>query len=285
MHITGQTRVFVIVGNPVGQVRAPDIFNALFREHGIDAVLVPAEVPPARLSRFVDGVFGASNIAGLWIAIPHKGPAVRLVSVLDPMATAAQAVNAIRRLPSGGLEGALFDGIGFVKALASWHVAVADKRALVVGTGGGGVAIAAALGERAAREVVLVDTEAGRAREASVRLNAAFETTFTQADSNHAAGFDIVVNATPLGMDSADPLPIPPASIDASATVVDIVMKGQPTPLVEACRSRSIAAYPGFEMLVQQTPEYLRFFGFDALADTVEQDLSTVRGLITPAGF
>jgi shikimate dehydrogenase len=93
------------------------------------------------------------------------------------------------------------------------------------------------------------------------------------------AGYDLVVNATPLGLKAGDPLPFDVARLDADTAVVDILMKNQPTPLLRACRARGITAHPGFEMLVQQVPEYLTFFGFDALAAAVQADSSDVRAL------
>jgi shikimate dehydrogenase len=91
-----------------------------------------------------------------------------------------------------------------------------------------------------------------------------------------------VVNATPLGLQAGDPLPFDPARLDAGAVVVDILMKNQPTPLLRACRGRGIVAHPGFEMMVQQVPEYLSFFGFDAIARAVQADLAEVRSLFVP---
>ena len=118
MAITGTTRVFLILGDPVAQVRAPEVFNHLFERHGIDAVLVPANVAPADFARFVPSALKARNVDGLWLAIPHKTAMVNLLDRCDRLGRTAGAVNAARRNPDGSLEGALFDGVGFVKALA-----------------------------------------------------------------------------------------------------------------------------------------------------------------------
>jgi shikimate dehydrogenase len=93
------------------------------------------------------------------------------------------------------------------------------------------------------------------------------------------AGYDLVVNATPLGLKAGDPLPFDVARLDADTAVVDILMKNQPTPLLRACHARGITAHPGFEMMVQQVPEYLAFFGFGELARAVQADASEVRAL------
>jgi shikimate dehydrogenase len=281
--ISGTTRVFQILGDPVEQVRAPELFNHLFRQHGVDAVLVPARVAPADFDAYVRQTLKASNIDGLWLAIPHKTAIVRLLDHCDPLGRAAGAVNAARRNADGSLEGALFDGVGFIKALREFGVSVAGKRILVVGVGGGGVAIAASVASLSPARVSLFDATPGRTQAVASRLSAAFHAPVHSAPSNDPAGFDLVINATPLGLKADDPLPFEVAHIDSGAVVVDILMKNQPTPLLRACHARGLVAHPGFEMLVQQVPEYLRFFGYDDIACAVQADPSTVRSLFTTA--
>ena len=140
MTITGTTRVFMIVGDPVAQVKAPQVYNHLFAQNGIDAVLVPMKVPPAQLAGFVRNAFAAQNVGGMWVTIPHKAAMQGLMDRCDPLAQLAGAVNAVRRGDDGQIEGALFDGIGFVKGLDHFGVPVAGRRVLVLGAGGGGQA-------------------------------------------------------------------------------------------------------------------------------------------------
>ena len=282
MHITGNTRVFLILGDPVAQVLAPQVFNHLFRRHGVDAVLVPAKVAPARFEGFVKHALTADNINGLWLAIPHKTAIVALLDHCDALGRVAGAVNAARRNADGTLEGALFDGVGFVKALDRFGLRTQGQRVLVVGVGGGGVAIAASLAQRGCAELALFDAAPGRAIQVAAQLSAALNANVTAPSSTDPAGFDLVVNSTPLGLQPNDPLPFDVARIAAGAAVVDILMKNQPTPLLRACGERGIAAHPGFEMLVQQMPEYLSFFGYDTIARAVQDDASDVRALIQP---
>jgi shikimate dehydrogenase len=282
MTISGRTRVFLILGDPVAQVRAPEVFNHLFRRHGVDAVLVPAQVAPPDFEGFVQHAFKARNIDGLWLAIPHKTPMLGLLDECDRLGRVAGAVNAARRNADGRIEGALFDGVGFVKALAGTGIPLPGRRVLVVGVGGGGVAIAASLAERGVGALALFDATPGRTDAVAERLRAEFGVDVHSAASADPAGFDLVVNATPLGLQAGDPLPFDVARLDAGAAVVDILMKNQPTPLLRACQARGIEAYPGFEMLVQQMPEYLSFFGYDALARAVQSDPSELRALLAP---
>ena len=281
MHISGSTRVFMILGDPVEQVRAPETFNHLFARHGVDAVLVPAQVSPHDFAAFVRQLFKARNIDGLILTIPHKTAMVALLDRCDRLGNVAQAVNAVRRNDDGSIEGALFDGIGFVKGLEHFGIAQRGARALVVGAGGAGAAIAASLADRGVAHLALFDVDAARSAAVAARLRAVWPAVATvAAASPDPAGFDLVVNATPLGLNRADPLPFDPARVDAGAAVVDTLMKNQPTPLLRACQARGTVAHPGFEMMIQQAPETLAFLGLHELARVVAQDSSELRVLM-----
>jgi shikimate dehydrogenase len=280
-NITGTTRVFLIVGDPVAQVRAPELFNHLFARHGVDALLVPAHVSPADLADFVHHSSKARNFGGMWVAIPHKSPMLNLLAHCDRLGKSSGAVNAVRRRPDGSLEGALFDGLGLTKALDHFDIPIAGRKILVVGVGGGGAAVATSLAARGAGHIALYDNTPGRALSLASRLSDEFGVEVVSAQSSDPAGSQLVVHATPLGLQPDDPLPFDVSRLDEGAAVVDILMKNQPTPLLRACRARGIVAHPGFEMLVQQVPEYLSFFGFDEIARAVQADSSDVRQLFT----
>ena len=282
MPITGHTQVFMIVGDPVAQVRAPEVYNHLFQRHGVDAVLVPMKVPPQQLAGFVRHAFGAQNLGGLWVTIPHKAAMQGLMDHCDPLARMAGAVNAVRRGADGRIEGALFDGVGFAKGLDHFGIPVAGRRVLVVGAGGGGQAVAAALAQRGAAHLAVYNRSADRAAALVARLRPHFGPAVALAESADPAGFDLIVNCTSQGLQPGDALPVDVARVDDGAAVLDIIMTRQPTPLLQACAARGIAAHAGFEMLVQQIPEYLRFFGLPALAATLQEDLSEVRQLLYP---
>ncbi|MEY4749720.1 MAG: hypothetical protein RIQ60_1934 [Pseudomonadota bacterium] len=286
MNITGSTRVFFILGDPVAQVKAPTVYNHLFREHGVDAVLVPLKLPAAALRGFVEHGLAADNIGGIWATIPHKAALFELLDPADPVARVAGAVNAVRRHANGRLEAALFDGIGFVKGLDHFGMAVAGKRVLVVGAGGGGQAVAAAIAQRGPADLAIWNRGAARADALVERLRTLVQVQVQvparRVDRCDPAGFDLVVNCTSQGLKPDDELPFDPACMDAGSAVVDIIMSREPTPLLRAARARGLHAEPGFEMLVQQIPEYLRFFGFDKIASSLQNDLGEVRRLLVP---
>lgn len=282
MAISGTTRVFYILGDPVAQVRAPQVYNHLFEQNGIDAVLVPLKLPAAALPGFLQHGLQADNVGGFWATIPHKSQLFELLQPSDPVAAIAGAVNAVRRQPDGRLEAALFDGTGFVKGLDHFGIAVPGRRVLVVGAGGGGHAVAAAIAQRGPARLAIYNRTRDRSQALVRRLQALIGDAASVAASADPTGFDLVVNCTSQGLRADDPLPFHPARLEAGAAVVDIIMSKEPTPVLRAARARGLQAEAGFEMLVQQVPEYLRFFGFDDLAARLQADLSGIRTLLAP---
>ena len=282
MHISGTTRVFFIIGDPVAQVRAPTVFNPLFQRHGIDAVLVPLKLSAQALPGFLAHGLTAHNVGGIWATIPHKAALFDLLNPVDPVARVAGAVNAVRKLDDGRLDGALFDGIGFVKALAHANISIAGRRVLVLGAGGGGQAVAAAIAQGGPARLAIHNRTPARALALVQRLQPLIDSRASVASSNHPEGFDLVVNCTSQGLKPEDALPFDPALADEGTAVVDIIMSREPTPLLRKARERGLQAEAGFEMLVQQVPEYLQFFGYDSLAAQLQADLGEARALLAP---
>lgn len=284
-RITGSTEVFLILGAPVRQVKAPEAFNRVFARFGIDAVLVPMQVAVQDLKAFVRAAFLPANVRGLWVTIPHKEALFALVDEAEPQARAAGAVNAVRREPSGATTGALFDGAGFVDGLALAGIQAAGRRVLVLGAGGAAAAIGAslmALSTGSLAELAFFDPVPGRAQALAQRLAEAGSAPVRVATSNRVSGFDLVINASPLGLRADDPLPCEVGDLAPDAAVVDILMKNQPTPLLRAARARHLRTQPGFEMLIQQTHRYLDFFGYHEAAASVRADADFIRKTMVP---
>lgn len=271
----GTTEVIFTVANPVAQAKAPEVLNRVFARLGVDAVVVPVKADETHFEAFLRGVLGAQNVRGMLVSIPHK---TRLMTMLDrPDAASMQAgsANAVRVDGQGQLEGALFDGSGFVNALDYHGVDFAGRRVQLVGAGGAGLAIACALAstETPPSELTICDTDGARALDLGRRLQqlARPNMSIRSVSQCDPSGFDLLINATPLGLNAGDPLPMNPTLIDRQATVVDILMKDRPTALERACMERGIAVFPGHEMLVQQVPDYLEFFGYCEQAQALRQ--------------
>lgn len=286
-RVTGKTALYLIVGDPVEQVKAPETFNPIFARHGIDAVLVPVQVAPEHLDHFVRTAFLAPNVQGLWVAIPHKAPITGVLDRCSELGRMAGAVNAVRRNPDGSLEGGLFDGEGFVDALRYYGIPHAGQRVLIVGAGGGAAAIAASLAITradggAAREIDLFDPATAKATAVAERIARATGVPVRSVAQADPAGYDLVINASPLGLKPGDPMPCDVDRLEPHAALVDIVMKNQPTPVVRAARSRGLHAQPGFEMMIQQAHLYLDFFGHAEAAAEVRRDATALRERIYP---
>lgn len=286
--INGQTDVYLILGEPVEQVRAPQVCNLIFKQLGINAVLVPARVKASDLQAFVQSAFLAQNVKGLFLAIPHKSLVMNLLTSCNSYGRVAGAVNGIRRNPQGQLEGGLFDGKGFILSLDYFGMAYAGKKILILGAGGGASAIAAALamkGSDAPSVIAMYDPAPEKAQMLTRQIASAVnnpQLLLVVANTNDPSGYDLVVNASPLGLTQGDSMPCEVSKLDSHAAVVDILMKNQPTPFLQAVRAKGLQAEPGFEMLIQQAPDYLAFFGYPDAARIVRQDASFIRDYLYP---
>ncbi len=282
MHITGSTQVYAIVADPIAQVRAPEVFNEIFGRAGIDAVMIPLHVRAPDLDALSRTLFSAPNLSGLVVSIPHKSALAVSLGSVDRLASVAGAVNAVRRGRDGQLEGALFDGEGFVLGLEADGLIYRGRHALILGAGGAGAAIATSLAQRGAASIALFDPEWHKAEDLGARVQATFGVPCHSVANNSPAGYGLVVNATPLGLRTDDPLPFNPAELDPGAVVCDILMKNQPTPLLRTVRALGGVAQPGFEMLIQQMPLYLEFFGHHKAAQQIRDDPVSLRELLYP---
>lgn len=274
--ITGTTRLIAHLGYPTESFKAPMIYNPYFEREGIDAVVVPMGCRPEDYPDFLRLVFRLSNAHGALVTMPHKVTTISLVDELLPTAAIAGACNAVRREPDGRLTGEMFDGEGFVRGVLRKGREIAGKRALVLGAGGVGSAIAASLAKAGVSALGLYDINGTAAEALGARLVRYYPALALSLGSSDPTGFDIVVNATPLGMKPGDPLPLEIARLDPSTFVGEVVMAEEITPFLAAARARGCAVQVGKDMLFEQIPAYLEFFGFSS---TTAEDLRSVARL------
>lgn len=259
--VSGASRVLFIVGDPIRQVRAPFIWNGLFARNGIDATCVPIHVAPDVLADFLDGAKALKNVVGVIVTVPHKPAAMRAVTRPTQRASLVGAVN-VMCATADGWAGDIVDGIGFIEGLRARGQEVAGKRALVVGSGGVGNAIAIAIAQAGAIEVAVTDVAPSRAADLARRI--ADTGVASRVTAAIAAGFDLVVNATPLGMKPDDPLPVALDGIAATTVVADAVAYPATTKLLTAAAARGCFVQPGSFMMDHQIAASAAFFGFAA---------------------
>ena len=280
LEISGSTRIFPVIGWPVEQVKAPTLFNAYFKQHDIDARVIPLKVPPAAYIASVRMLMAMENVGGILVSIPHKPMSVEAVDQPTERAVLAGACNAIYKSKDGLLIGDLIDGEGFVRAFDrtcgdtpfDWPRA----RALVVGSGGVGCAVAAALAARGIRHVAIYDTRREQAEALRQRLQKMFGGTEVVIGTPFAAGYDLVVNSTPLGMSPDDPLPLDLDGIAPSCIVADCGMKIEMTRLLAEAQRRGCRIQKGREMMIEQAPLYLELFGWPGVSSDAFRVLEAI---------
>ena len=272
--ITGNTSLIAHIGWPTHAFRAPSIYNPYFEHARIDCVVVPMGCRAEHYGAFLRAVFTLENLRGALITMPHKVSTVALLDDASPAVHIAGACNAVRRDEAGRLVGDMFDGEGFVRGLHRKGFVVRGADALVVGAGGVGSAIAASLAASGVGSLALFDTRHVLAEDLAARLLAHYPGLRVRTGSNDPAGFGLVVNATPLGMNDADPLPVDVSRLEPEAFVGEVVMKRERTAFVEAAAGRGCRVQVGTDMLFEQIPAYLEFFGFPSTTAQRLRDLS-----------
>jgi shikimate dehydrogenase len=260
--ISGKTTLIAHLGYPTFAFKSPMIYNPWFDKHDIDAVVVPMGVKAEEYPEFFRLLFKLTNIRGALVTMPHKVTTIGLVDELTLTAQVAGAANAVRLREDGSLVGDQFDGEGFVRGVLRKGFEVRGKRALVVGNGGVGSPIAASLAAAGVAAMGLFDPHSAASESLGERLRTAYPELEITTGSQDPAGYDIVVNATPLGMNDDDPLPMDVERILPSTFVGEVVMKQEVTPFLRAALDKGCQVQVGKDMLFEQIPAYLEFFGF-----------------------
>ncbi len=260
--IDGSTELIAHLGYPTHAFKAPLVYNPYFVSAGINAVVVPMGCKAESFAAVLKGVFQLENLRGALITMPHKVSVVELLDEATASVRVAGACNAVKRLPDGRLLGDQFDGTGFVRGLERKGLRLPGARALVVGCGGVGSAIAASLAAAHTAHIALFDLNSSSADDLAERLHTHFPQVEVSTGRNDPAGFDLIVNATPLGMNPGDPLPVDVARLTPGSFVGEVVMKTEMTELLQAAKARGCQVQVGSDMLFEMIPPYLEFFGF-----------------------
>lgn len=276
MRISGTTSLIAHIGWPTHSFKAPLIYNPYFEQAGIDAVVVPMGCKPEHFGTFLPALFTLENITGALITMPHKMAVVELLDEVSPAVKIAGSCNAVRRDAEGHLVGDLFDGEGFVRGLVRKGVVLAGAKVLVVGAGGVGCSIAASLAGAGVGTIGLYDARPAAADALAVRLRAQLPALSVQTGSNDPAGWDVVVNATPLGMHAGDPLPIDMDRLSPDTFVGEVVMRQETTAFLAAAQERGCRVQVGTDMLFEQIPAYLEFFGLPGSTAAALRAVATI---------
>jgi shikimate dehydrogenase len=272
--INGNTELIAHIGYPTHSFKSPHIYNPYFEQADINAVVVPMSCQVSDYPAFLKAVFSLSNIRGALITMPHKVTTVGLLDEVTATVRVALACNAVKRTPDGRLVGDMFDGEGFVRGVQRKGLNLKGKRVLVVGSGGVGCAIAASLAASGIAAISLFDVNSASATALGQRLAQNHPRIAVATGSNDPQGFDLVVNATPMGMNEGDPLPLDVARLSAHSLVGEVVMRAEMTAFLSAAQARGCAVQVGSDMLFEQIPAYLEFFGLPSTTPEVLRSLA-----------
>jgi shikimate dehydrogenase len=271
--ISGKTILIAHIGYPTESFKAPLIYNPWFAANGIDAVVMPMGVRAENYPTTLPALFKITNIRGALITMPHKVTTLGLVDEASTTARIAGSANALRKAADGKLIADMFDGTGFTRGLKRKGFKFARAKCLVVGAGGVGSAIAASLAAEGVGSLTLFDANAASAKSVAERLKLHYGKLDVTIEPSTVIGYDLVVNATPIGMNDGDPLPFDVAELAPSTFVADVVMKREITPLLAAAKARGCKIQIGTDMLFEMIPAYLEFFGFGT---TTPEDLRAI---------
>jgi shikimate dehydrogenase len=267
MDISGATGVVILIGTPIVQVKSPGLLNRYFAESGLDTVIVPVDIAPDRLQALVDTARRWNNLRGIVITVPHKQAMAPLVDRLTDRARRFSTVNAVRRDPDGTLTGDMFDGVGFVEALATHAVSPAGKRAAVIGAGGVASAIANSLCETGAASLRIQDMDSVKQDRLIGLLRTGFPGVEITGGIERVDDLDLLVNGTPVGMNDDPSLPLPAAvlaGLEASCFAADVVTAPAMTPFLTLARQKGCRIQTGPEMTATQMLPLARFLGVAA---------------------
>ena len=274
--INGNTEIIAHIGYPTHAFKSPMIYNPWFEKAGVNVVVVPMACKSTDYTDFLRSVFSLSNVRGALITMPHKVVTMGMIDVVSPTASIAGACNAVRLNDQGQLQGDMFDGEGFVRGLLRKGVTLKGAKALVVGSGGVGCAIAASLAAGGVAELGVFDVNTASSQGLAARLSIHYPALKVNTASNDPAEFDVVVNATPMGMNEGDAMPMDTSRIARGAVVGEVVMKREMTAFLQAAKARGCTVQVGTDMLFEQIPAYLEFFG---LPSTTPEELRSLAKL------
>jgi shikimate dehydrogenase len=258
--IDGSTRLVAIIGDPIAQVKSPQVFNPRLKARGLNMVLVPLHVRPDDFDVTVRGLKGLANLDGLIITVPYKVRAMGLVDRVEPVGAKTGAINAMRREADGSWSGDMFDGTGLLRGLADLGLGVKGRSVTLIGAGGAGSAVAIAFAQAGATPIAIHDVDGEKAHALAARVAQAYPAAKPSVAPPRAEGFDVIVNATPVGMAKGDGLPAEIGALAASQLVIDVIATPEVTPLIAAGGAAGCRTVGGKTMLAGQAAELETFF-------------------------
>jgi shikimate dehydrogenase len=247
MVVSGKTKITGIFGYPIEHTLSPLMHNSAFSELGLDMCYVPFKVSPDDLPDAVQSI-RSLNLAGVNVTVPHKENVMPLLDKVDEEAAFIGAVNTITN-HEGILTGYNTDGRGFMSSLAEEDVSVDNKNVVIIGTGGAARAISYYLSEKASK-LSMFDIDRNKADVLVSDLGKIRNNVFVLDSPDDLGKPDILINATPLGFHTDDPLPFNADIISSEMVVCDLIYRN--TPLLIKASEKGAKTVNGSGMLLWQ---------------------------------
>lgn len=258
--VNGKTRVYGIVGDPIEQVRSPEMVTWEMQKRDHNAVLIPMHIARDEFDTVMPQIMRMRNLDGLIFTIPFKAQAIALAKTLGPQASQIGAINALKKHSNGAWSGEIFDGIGCVEAFKQRGITLQDKRLQLIGLGGAGSAICVALAYEKPKLLRLFDINAQTTERMAKMVNTISPQTVVEVGLPLAEGIDILLNASPVGMLSDARLPLAVEQFKKELIVFDAIVMPENTPLLSLAQDCGCQVVRGREMMLGQISKIVDYF-------------------------
>ena len=258
--VNGKTRVYGIVGDPIEQVRSPEMVTWEMQKRDHNAVLIPMHIARDEFDTVMPQIMRMRNLDGLIFTIPFKAQAIALAKTLGPQASQIGAINALKKHSNGVWSGEIFDGMGCVEAFKQRGITLQDKRLQLIGLGGAGSAICVALAYEKPKLLRLFDINAQTTERMAKMVNTISPQTVVEVGLPLAEGIDILLNASPVGMLSDARLPLAVEQFKKELIVFDAIVMPENTPLLSLAQDCGCQVVRGREMMLGQISKIVDYF-------------------------
>lgn len=258
--VNGKTRVYAIVGDPIEQVRSPEMVTWEMQKRDHNAVLIPMHIARDEFDTVMPHIMRMRNLDGLIFTIPFKAQAIALAKTLGPQASQIGAINALKKHGNGAWSGEIFDGMGCVEAFKQRGITLQDKRLQLIGLGGAGSAICVALAYEKPKLLRLFDINAQTTERMAKMVNTISPQTVVEVGLPLAEGIDILLNASPVGMLSDARLPLAVQQFKKELIVFDAIVMPENTPLLSLAQDCGCQVVRGREMMLGQISKIVDYF-------------------------
>ena len=275
-----------VFGDPVAHSLSPQMQNAALKQCQIDMQYVRFQISPDELREALK-LIRDLKFVGVNLTVPHKIAALKLVDDLEESAKSIGAVNAVKN--NGKLHGLNTDGKGFARAIREEFVVdLRDLRVMILGAGGAARAIAMQCAKENCERLVIANRTLEKGKKLADELRDFFAgprvlgpVARLQAIAWDEAAFrfqignvDLIVNATPLGLNRSDPSPIPARLLAPHLMVYDTIYSERRTPFVSAAVEAGARGANGLSMLLHQGAlAFEIWFGREAPLDVMRAAL------------